>query len=96
MPSLSIDDQRSLHIDDMFQPWPSSFGQGVVVRYPASNTVLQASYDPATSMMWVWLPEDRGPYPYFDVSREVFEEMCADESPGIYYNRNIRGRYLPS
>lgn len=47
-------------------------------------------------MMWVWLPEDREPYPYFDVPREVFEEMCADESPGTYYNRNIRGHYLPS
>lgn len=95
MPSLSIHDQRSLDIADMFQPWPSRFGQGIIVRFPASNTVLQANYDPATSTMWVWLPGG-GPYPYFDVPREEFDEMCFAPSPGTYYNHNIRGRYRPA
>lgn len=58
-----------------------------------SSAVKRAEYDPDTRILKIWFAGSGGPYDYFDVPQNVFDELCQAPSKGRYVNEHIRDLY---
>lgn len=62
-----------------------------------SSVLLKARYDNETRKLEVLFREGRKEgwvtYSYEDVSELLYEDLLAADSPGLFFNRYIRGRY---
>ena len=62
-------------------------------REPVSSSNLsEIGYDDPTHTMEVCFKNGRT-YQYFDVPRNVYEELRAAESPGGYLSSEVKGRF---
>ncbi len=61
-------------------------------EFPDSTVIHSASYDEETEELTVRLRTGRT-YIYREVEERVYDELCAAESVGRYYNQRIRDDY---
>jgi hypothetical protein len=57
-----------------------------------STTLATVTYDSPAQLLWLEF-RNRAVYCYFDVPPSVHQGLMAAPSKGIYFNRNIRGRF---
>lgn len=55
-----------------------------------SSLITSAGY--SNKILTVGMKNGRA-YAYFDVPRRIFDELCAAESKGQYFNEKIKGNY---
>lgn len=58
----------------------------------ASSTIASVGFDDATLALEVEF-QNGLIYQYFDVPRAVFDSLLAAESPGGFFNEQVRGSY---
>lgn len=57
-----------------------------------STTLATVTYDPSAQLLWLEF-RNRAVYCYFGVPPAVHLSLIAAPSKGVYFNRNIRGRF---
>jgi hypothetical protein len=58
----------------------------------SSSLIARIGYAEEERVLKIWFRD--GPlYCYFDVPEGVFEGLAAAESPGRFYNRQVKARY---
>jgi len=63
-----------------------------IVPITGSSSISGAGYDPDTESMEIVFHNGRR-YTYPDVPVHVYEGLMAADSPGSYFNSEIKGRY---
>lgn len=62
------------------------------VESPESSNIARFAYDEGNGVLVVEFLKG-GTYNYYDVSRDIFEQMKAASSKGQFLARNIKGVY---
>lgn len=57
-----------------------------------SSAIKAADYNPITKILRIWFPSG-GPFNFYRVPSSVYQRLINSNSPGTYYNQNIRGNY---
>ena len=57
-----------------------------------SRTLNTVAYDPAGQVLRLEF-RSRVVYCYFHVPADVYQDLMAADSKGVYFNRHIRGRF---
>lgn len=58
-----------------------------------STCFSEIGYDEDYEILLVRFLDSGSLYEYYDVPESVYEELLSAESPGGYYNENIKGQY---
>jgi hypothetical protein len=65
----------------------------MAMRSVRSSFIVAAGYDPDTQIMEVEMTSGRS-YTHPNVPPEVYENLLTADSPGRFYNDNIKGVYV--
>lgn len=63
-----------------------------ICRFENSSTIDRAGFDEEARLLCLRFV-DSGCYFYFDVPLSLFEELCAADSVGQFFNAHIKGRF---
>lgn len=59
-----------------------------------STSIKRFAYDPKDRRLSVWFVASGRRYDYLEVDAEAYDGLRRAFAKGIYFNRNIRGRYV--
>jgi len=59
----------------------------------SSSAIDRIEYDPSRRLLSIWFRETGGPYAYYEVPPQVFDELLRADSKGAYFSDHIRDRY---
>lgn len=57
-----------------------------------SSAIRSVTYDALNLIMQIWFVSS-GPYSFYRVPEDLFQNFINSRSPGSFYNNHIRGRY---
>lgn len=61
---------------------------------PVESTLIkEVGYDEATQTLIIVFVTDDATYEYYDVPKEVYEQLMAAESKGSFFTKNIKDKY---
>lgn len=58
-----------------------------------SSAIHAASYNESTATLTLWFQQGKQGYDHYSVPNAIFQGLVQAQSPGRYYNDNIRDRY---
>lgn len=57
-----------------------------------SSLIIHGWYNERDKELEISFPNGKK-YRYYSVERKVWEELCSAESSGVYFTKNIKGKY---
>lgn len=64
-----------------------------ILRLPGSKSMREVRYDITTKMMRIKFTQTKSTWEFLGVDPKDFAELAISDSPGKYFNDNIRDKY---